>query len=160
MMNAEPCRAIVTWLLDGQEQAGNWGTADSFYTAKYSGTVWRLIVLAELGADGDDLRIRKACEFVLEHSQERDQGGFAMHRAARTGGGRSTEVIPCLTGNMVWALARLGYLGDPRLRRGIDWIAKYQRFDDGVAGPSSGQPHDRYEICWGKHTCHRASGSR
>jgi hypothetical protein len=30
------------------------------YIAKYTGTVWQLIVLAELGADGGDERLRRA----------------------------------------------------------------------------------------------------
>ena len=65
-----------------------------------------------------------------------------------------SEVIPCLTGNMVWSLIRLGYLEDPRVRRGIDWITTYQRFDDGTQDPPKGWPYDRFEMCWGKHTCH------
>ncbi|MBP7401930.1 MAG: hypothetical protein KBA30_04880, partial [Clostridia bacterium] len=62
---------------------------------------------------------------VLEHSQDRQSGGFSMHRAARAGGGRHSEVIPCLTGNMVWSLIRFGYLDDPRLQKGIDWITRF-----------------------------------
>ena len=81
------------------------------------------MVLAELGADGTDPRVKAACEFILENSQERRLGGFSMHRVAKTGGGRASEVIPCLTGNMVWSLVRLGYLDDSRVRRDIDWIA-------------------------------------
>jgi hypothetical protein len=63
-------------------------------------------------------------------------------------------VIPCLTGNMVWSLLRLGYRGDERVDSAVDWIAKYQRFDDGVADPPVGWPYDKYEMCWGRHTCH------
>lgn len=46
-----------------------------------------------------------------------------MNAAAKKGGGRITEVIPCLTGNMVWSLIRFGYLDDPRLQRGMrKWL--------------------------------------
>jgi hypothetical protein len=38
-----------------------------------------------------------------------------MHYGAKTGGGRHSEVIPCLTGNMVWSLIRFGYMDDPRV---------------------------------------------
>jgi hypothetical protein len=115
----------VPEILARQQPGGYWGSRDSFYTNKYDGTVWQLIVLAELGADGRDPRIKEACEF-----------------------------IPCLTGNMVYSLAHLGYLGDPRLQRAIDWIAAIQRFDDGAAEEPSGEPYYRYEICFERHTCH------
>jgi len=39
------------------------------YTAKYTGTVWQLIILAELGADGGDERLRRACEAILVRSR-------------------------------------------------------------------------------------------
>jgi len=63
-------------------------------------------------------------------------------------------VIPCLTGNMAWSLVRFGYLKDSRVQRGIGWITRYQRFDDVIAHPAQGWPYDKFEICFGKHTCH------
>ena len=145
---------VVPEILAKQSGEGYWDAPKRFYTAKYKGTVWQLIILAELGADGRDERIRKGCEFILENSQDQESGGFSMSISAKTGGGRHSEVVPCLTGNMVWSLIRFGYLEDPRVRRGIDWITAFQRFDDGIEDPPKGWPYDRYEICWGKHTCH------
>ncbi len=147
-------KGSVPLILAKQEDGGYWDQPDRMYVAKYRGTLWQLIILAEHLADGKDQRVRQACEFVLEHSQDRASGGFSMHRAVRAGGGRHSEVIPCLTGNMVWGLVRLGYLKDPGVRRGIDWITTYQRFDDAVADPPAGWPYDKYEMCWGRHTCH------
>lgn len=144
----------VREILAKQKNDGYWGTAQSFYTAKYKGTVWQLLVLAELGADGKDERIRKACEFILENSQDRVSWGFSPWQSVKTGGGRYAGVIPCLTGNMVWSLIRLGYIDDPRIQRGIEWIAKYQRFDDGVKEAAKGWPYDKLVMCFGKHSCH------
>ena len=67
----------VPAILKAQDKAGFWVDARKFYTAKYQGTVWQLIILAELGADGKDDRIRKACEFILDNSQDRESGGFS-----------------------------------------------------------------------------------
>ncbi len=145
---------VVPKILAKQKDEGFWEAPESFYTAKYKGTVWQLIILAELGANGKDERIRKACEFILENSQDRESGGFSIWVSAKTGEGRHSGVIPCLTGNMVWSLIRFGYLGDPRVKRGIDWITTYQRFDDGIKEAPKGWPYDRYKICWGKHSCH------
>jgi hypothetical protein len=55
---------------------------------------------------------------------------------------------------MVWSLIRFGYREDIRVQRGIDWLVKYQRFDDAEGPPPRGWPYDKREPCWGRHTCH------
>lgn len=146
-------KGVVPRILAKQEAGGYWGVPENFYEhSKYKGTVWQLIVLAELGADGSDERIRKACEFVLENSQDRQSGGFTYAGSSENGGHHS-KVIPCLTGNMVFSLIRLGYLEDSRLQKGIDWITTYQRFDDRIDKPPQGWPYDITLGCWGRHTC-------
>jgi hypothetical protein len=55
---------------------------------------------------------------------------------------------------MVYSLLRFGLLEDERIQHAIEWIAKYQRFDDGLAERVKGWPYDRYMSCWGKHSCH------
>jgi len=145
---------VVPRILSKQKNAGNWEAPENFYIrSKYKGTVWQLIILAELGADGKNERIRKACEFILENSQDLVSGGFSCLRT-ETGGGWHNGVLPCLTGNMVWSLIRFGYLEDPKVQRGIDWVVKYQRFDDGTSEAPEGWPYDKRERCWGRHTCH------
>ncbi len=167
----------VPKILAGQKPEGHWGKAEDFYIrAKYRGTVWQIITLAALGADGRDSRVRAAAEFILAHSQDRASGGFAFRGLAPEcgmGGGTPIPpdggtcggpgsgpggdpacVIPCLTGNMVWSLIRFGYLADFRVERGVDWITRYQRFDDGDGPRPRGWPYDLSEACWGRHTCH------
>jgi hypothetical protein len=144
---------LVPKILAKMNGEGYWETPPSFYTAKYKGTSWQLIILAELGADPADNRVKKACEFILQNSQHHESHGFSMAKAEKTGGGRQSGVIPCLTGNMVWSLIRLGYLDDPRVQTGIEWINTYQRFDDGDGAPK-GWPYDKYVMCFGKHSCH------
>jgi hypothetical protein len=62
-------------------------------------------------------------------------------------------VAPCLTGNMVFSLVRLGMLDDPRVQRGLDWITTWQRFDDGEGDVPADWPY-HIEMCWGRHSCH------
>jgi hypothetical protein len=143
----------VPAILASQEPGGFWGTPDRYYLDKYTGSAWQLLMLAELCADGEDARVRKACEFILESAQDRQSFGFAVNRGGQ-GGGRHSEVIPCLSGNMVYSLIKLGYISDGRVQGGIDWIVRYQRADDGISTPPAGWPYDRYEICFGRHTCH------
>ncbi|WXG47159.1 MAG: nitrogen fixation protein NifH [Candidatus Atabeyarchaeum deiterrae] len=144
----------VPKILASQKSGGYWGKPEDFYIrSKYKGTVWNLILLAELGADENDARIKNTCEFLLRNSQDRKSGGFSYVKA-KGGGGLHTGVIPCLTGNMIWSMIRFGCLDDPRIRRGIDWITKFQRFDDSVEVSPRGWPYDKREKCWGTHTCH------
>lgn len=147
-------RGAVPQILAAQNADGHWGAPGQFYRDKYRGTVWQLIVLAELGADPGDARVRAACEAILRDSQEPESGGFSFECSKKRGGGLASGVIPCLTGNLVFSLVRLGYLDDPRLRRAVDWIATYQRFDDGESEPPREGPYARYEMCWVRHTCH------
>jgi len=147
-------RGIVPKILARQNVDGTWDEPDRFYRAKYRGTSWQLLILAEFGASGRDPRIGKAGKFILDHSWNREGGGFSYEHSATRGGGRPSGVIPCLTGNMVWSLLRLGFGADPGVKRAIDWIAVYQRYDDGDSQAPRGWPYDRYETCWGRHSCH------
>jgi hypothetical protein len=145
---------LVPKILDKQKTGGFWGKPEDFYErSKYRGTVWNFIILAEMGADPSDKRIKETCEFILKWSQDKRSGGFA-HMGSRQNGGQHSGVIPCLTGNMLWSLIRFGYLNDPRVKKGIKWITTYQRFDDKVKVAPTGWPYDRWKNCWGRHTCH------
>lgn len=122
-------------------------TLPKFYTDKYQGLSWQLLILAELGASGSG-EIRGYCEYLLANSQERESGAFSIETSARLGGGRKSATIPCLTGNMIFALARLGYAQDARLIKAAEWLAENQRYDDGDGAPSN-RP-----ACWGDHSCY------
>lgn len=140
----------VPKILAKQEPGGHWGAPEHFYqNSKYKGTVWNLILLAELHADPADERTRNACEFVLRWSQHRPSGGFS-HRGSEANGGHRTA-FSCLTGNMLFALLRLGFQDDERVAKGFEWISRYQRFD---LGPYETKewPY-QYDLCWRKHTC-------
>lgn len=143
----------IAEILSRQGADGHWGPPGRFYTAKYQGTVWNLLILAELGADGHDERVRRGAEAVLADSRHPASGGFSTGTSKRDGGGLASSVIPCLTGNLVFALLRLGYGDDPRVRAAVDWITTYQRFDDAEGEAPTGWPYDHLEMCWGRHTC-------
>lgn len=144
---------IVRKILAKQKPEGYWGARGDFYISKYKGTVWNFIILAEFGADGKDEHIKKTCEFILENSQDHESGGFS-YRSEPERGGSHDGVLPCLTGNVVWCLIRFGLLDDQRVQRGIEWIVKYQRFDDGIKMAPKGWPYEERERCWGRHCCH------
>lgn len=144
---------VVPAILEQQNADGSWGNPDSFYTAKYRGTVWQLLILAEHFADARDARVQRACEFVLRHSQDVSSGGFSVRSGKRVAGGLASEVIPCLTGNVVFSLARFGYVEDARFSRGVQWLTHYLRFDDGDSSPPADFPYLKLEPCYGRHSC-------
>ena len=147
-------KGIVPDILDRQNKNGSWGIPERFYRDKYKGSVWTLLILAEMGADGKDERIRNACEFILKHSQHQGSGGFSYDQSLKTESGLLGGVIPCLTGNMVFSLIKLGHIEDKRVQRAIEWIVRYQRSDDGEEGPPTGSFYEKYKMCWGSHSCH------
>lgn len=146
---------VVPKILAKQEPNGYWGFPENFYIrGKYKGTSWQLIILAELGADGKDKRIRKACEFIFNNSQDPESGGFSYINSNSEKGGDSERVLPCLTANMAWSLIRLGYLEDDRVQRALQWIIKYQRFDDESGIAPDEWPYNKWARCYGERTCH------
>lgn len=147
-------KGLVPKILENQKPDGYWGKPEDFYArSKYRGTVWNLIILSSVGADENDSRIKNTIEFILKNSQDPNRGGFA-HCRTKKGTGTPGMVIPCLTGNMIWSMIRFGYFKDLRIQKGIEWITKYQRFDDGDAIYLEDWPYKGHKACFSTHSCH------
>ncbi|HXW00565.1 MAG TPA: nitrogen fixation protein NifH, partial [Anaerolineae bacterium] len=86
------------------------------YLPKYNGTMWSIIFLAQLGADGRNPRIQTACEHLFDYAVS-ENGGLSAD-------GRNSGLIHCLQGNLCAALIDFGYLDDRRLQRALDWLAR------------------------------------
>ena len=110
-------------ILSNQFPDGHWVTPGSsareLYRPKYIVTNWRAIVLADLGMDRGDPRIRRTAEILLRRWSGR--GGDLS--------GRSGEI--CVTGNAVRTLIRFGYLDHPSVQRSVGWILRTQKPDGG-----------------------------
>jgi Prenyltransferase and squalene oxidase repeat len=118
-MDAPPIASILA----AQHREGYWEKPGPGYATKYRGSVWQLIFLDQLGADPEDERVRRGCEYVLSHSQSAN-GGFGASGVAGAGPPPPSHVIHCLTGNLLRALIGFGWLGDPRVVRAVDWQAR------------------------------------
>jgi hypothetical protein len=120
--------------------------SDFGYLPKYKATTWQLILFADLYADGEDDRIKRVCDFVLDHTY-REDGLLSLL-------GRK-HLMPCFQGNMLHSLVRLGYGEDPRIRNALATLVKYQRFDDGGFKTPSEWPYSgRKDRCSGSHSCY------
>ena len=125
----------VPTILSQQADEGYWEKPGPGYASKYTGTVWQVIMLAQLGADGRDPRMRAACEYVLTHSCA-SCGGFSM---TGTAGG----LLHCLQGNLCASLLDLGYGNDHRLQQALDWLAR-SITGEGIAPSDDDQAPVRY----------------
>ena len=112
VMDSGPVPAI----LNNQAPEGYWAKPGPGYNPKYRATVWQVSLLAQLGADGADPRVRAGCEYVLDNARSK-HGGFS---ATATPAG----MIHCLQGNLCAALIDLGCFGEKRLDEALDWLAR------------------------------------
>lgn len=131
VMNQGP----VPVILENQAAEGYWVEPGPGYYPKYRGSVWQIIFLAQLGADGRDPRVKKGCDYLLNHSPSR-LGGFSA-------GGNPSGQVHCLQGNLAAALIDLGWFGDDRLDAALDWLAR-SITGEGIAPAQERQADVRY----------------
>ena len=111
----------IATILAAQDSAGWWVGPGSGYLPKYRSTVWQLIFLDQLGADGTDPRIAAACDYVISHAQTA-AGGFGAVASGRAQAlPPPSTAIHCLNGNLLRALIGFGWLDDTRVQRAVDW---------------------------------------
>ena len=107
---------LVQKMLAAQAPEGYWAKPGHGYSPKYKSTVWQILFLAELGADGNQRAIRRGCEYLLNHALA-SNGGFSA----------TADVLPygtiyCLNGNLIGALIKLGYANDERVQGAVAWL--------------------------------------
>ena len=101
----------VPVILAAQHEDGYWSKPGTGYSPKYQGTVWQLMFLGHLAADGADERVAKACEYVLNNTRA-NNGAFSVT-------GAPSVAIDCLNGNLIHAFYRLGWGHDERVQQAV-----------------------------------------
>jgi len=145
-----PLRGWVSRMLTNQSGPGYWTNPDSCYQPKYSATVWHLQLLAMLGADGSDPRIRNSCErFLRMHSMP--DGGFTCSPPQFP----RKQSEECLVGRMLAVLLQFGYpYHDKRIERAVDWLLGRQLSDGGwncrwASHPKHSSIYSTHMALWG-----------
>ena len=144
----------LSTILNAQHPDGYWVHPGAGYDPKYTGTVWQVVFLDQLGADAADPRVRNACEYVLTHAQT-PGGGFGVRRGSSERPPPPSTAAYCLTGNLLRALIGFGYLDDERVRRAVDWLAGAVTGADTVRFYAGGGPlfrcgaNDALPCAWG-----------
>jgi hypothetical protein len=105
----------IAQVLAKMEKEGYWEQPGSGYYPKYTGSVWSLILLSQLGANIEmDSRIARACSYILDKSLT-SGGQFSVN-------GLPSGTADCLQGNLCAALLNMGCT-DPRLEKAFEWMA-------------------------------------
>ena len=100
---------------------------DFLYFPPYLATNWRALVLADLGLDSSDARIRKVADLMFEYKLHLGMPFNFFHEEA------------CISGNTARMMTRFGYGEDRRVRKLFDWLIEDQR-EDGGWNCSQGTP--------------------
>jgi hypothetical protein len=129
---AVPRDARVHRILTLQNKEGYWGGPDDIYKwwPKKNTTFWVVGVLADFGLTRRNRRLGRACEYILATQLPSGAFGWAP---PPTG-------ADCFTGMLVEALAKSGYIGDPRLERAYAWMTGRRRLDGGFWCKATGLP--------------------
>lgn len=117
-MTCDPIAATLA----AQSAEGWWVKPGPGYSPKYTGTVWSLIFLDQLGADPADAGVQRACEYVLRMCQT-TSGGLGCSGSHKESAPPPSSVLHCLNGNLLRALIGFGHLDDPRIQSAISWAA-------------------------------------
>lgn len=147
-MKLDPIRSI----LEAQDPAGWWVKPGPGYAPKYSGTVWNLIFLDQLGADPSHRAVHRAVDYVLGMCPT-TSGGFGCSGSHLERPAPPSSVLHCLNGNLLRATIGFGYFDHPAVKNAVAWSARTVTGEDvdrwyksGTAGPgfqcgaNDGQP--------------------
>ncbi len=100
---------------------------DFLYSPPFVSTNWRALVLADLGLDSTDLRVRKIAELMFEYKLALSSPLNLFYE----------EV--CRSANAARMMTRFGYGDDHRVRKLYDWLIEDQR-EEGGWNCSQGTP--------------------
>ncbi len=93
----------------------------------YQSSIWKGMVLSDLGLTAADPRVRRFAELVFE---------YKLHLSSEVN--LFTEEV-CIVGNVARMLTRFGYGDDRRVRKLVDWMIEDQR-EDGGWNCAAGEP--------------------
>ncbi len=106
----------IAEILNAMNKEGYWELPGSGYYPKYTGTVWSILLLAQLGANTfADPRVVTACRYILDHALT-SEGQFTVN-------GLASGMADCLQGNLCYSLQEMG-CDDPRLDMAFEWMAR------------------------------------
>ncbi|MGD2035075.1 MAG: hypothetical protein PVF73_08470 [Bacteroidales bacterium] len=115
------------------------------YVPNFKATLWTLILLADLGHDRDDHRIKKPLQEIGNHFFDPESGIYNLKA--------DHFPIPCLNGNMIYLDCYFNGTPGEKSLKALEFFCKYQRFDDGSYETETTK-YCSNTSCYGKHSCY------
>lgn len=145
---------IINRIFETQDENGFWNIlpeSDKYYPdylhymPKYKATLWTLILLADLGHNRYDSKVKKALKEIQKQFFDTNYGIYALKK--------SHFPIPCLNGNMIYLDCYFNVSPSNKSLKALEFFYKHQRFDD---GSYVGEKNEfcTNTSCYGKHTCY------
>jgi len=128
---------------------------DQYYTAKYRGTVWQLIISLRSAPTA----LTSVCAAAARHPVRRagQRIGMASPQPREEGWRRLPQFpsSPALPANLVWKSDPARHAGRPA-GCSAAWTGSPPTSASTTARARRppGWPYDRWQMCWGRHTCH------
>lgn len=115
------------------------------YVPNFKATLWALILLADLGVDKKDKRIKKPLAAIQKKFFDSDFGIWTLKE--------DHFPIPCLNGNMIYLDCYFNGKPSIKSKRALAFFSENQRFDDGCY---VGEKNEfcANKSCYGKHSCY------
>ncbi len=149
-------RGPVPRILAAQKADGNWVRRGG----RYQTLAMQIFLLAELGADPGNRRVRLGCEYLMGHTIARN-GAFASWSQPPV----PSKAVHCDNGPLVSALIRLGFGDEERVRAALEWQVRAilgklppdQYFKSTTSGPNFACGVNLGQACgWGATKAMRA----
>ena len=147
-------RTIIDKIFESQNEDGFWSVlsaSDKYYpdylhyVPNFKASLWTLILLADLGCDRDDIRIKKPLKTIQNHFFDPEFGIYSLKE--------DHFPIPCLNGNMIYLDCYFNRTPSENSLKALEFFYKYQRFDDGFYAIEKNK-YCSNTSCYGKHSCY------
>jgi hypothetical protein len=146
--------ALIDKIFESQDENGFWkllSVSDKYYpdymhyVPNFKSTLWTLILLADIGCDSNDQRVKRPLKEIQNHFFDANFGVYTLKE--------DHFPIPCLNGNMIYIDCYFNGMPGKESLSALDFFYKYQRFDDGSYEGAKNK-YCSNTSCYGKHSCY------
>ena len=147
-------RTIIDKIFESQNEDGFWkvlSVSDKYYpdylhySPNFKASLWTLLLLADMGCERNDERVRRPLKAIQNHFFDPEFGIYTLKE--------DHFPIPCLNGNMIYLDCYFNGKPSENSLKALTFFNKYQRFDDGFYEVEKNK-YCSNTSCYGKHSCY------
>ncbi len=150
----ENSNEIIDKIFESQDENGFWKLlppSDKYYpdylhyVPNFKATLWTLILLADIGCDSNDERVKRPLKEIKNHFFDPNFGIYTLKG--------DHFPIPCLNGNMIYLDCYFNGALTKDSLTALAFFYENQRFDDGCYEGAKNK-YCSNTSCYGKHSCY------